>query len=70
MVQMIPRYDAIVVGLGAAGSAALYHLAKQGLKVTGRMIINSRSCTIENIFTHISIAANLHLHAALVFHRF
>ncbi|KAL4521533.1 hypothetical protein Ndes2437B_g07888 [Nannochloris sp. 'desiccata'] len=27
--------DAIVIGLGAAGSATLYHLAKQGLKVLG-----------------------------------
>jgi ribulose 1,5-bisphosphate synthetase/thiazole synthase len=27
-------YDAIVVGLGAAGSATLYHLANKGLKVT------------------------------------
>jgi sarcosine oxidase len=29
------RYDAIVVGLGAAGSAALYQLAKRGAKVLG-----------------------------------
>jgi glycine/D-amino acid oxidase-like deaminating enzyme len=28
-------YDAIVVGLGAMGSAALYQLAKQGHKVLG-----------------------------------
>ena len=28
-------YDAIVVGLGGMGSAALYHLAKRGLKVLG-----------------------------------
>lgn len=32
-----PRYDAIVVGLGAAGSATLYHLAKQGLKVMAKL---------------------------------
>ncbi|KXZ49778.1 hypothetical protein GPECTOR_19g229 [Gonium pectorale] len=31
---MVP-YDAVVVGLGAFGSAALYHLAKAGLKVLG-----------------------------------
>jgi len=29
------RYDAIVLGLGAAGSAALYQLAKRGAKVLG-----------------------------------
>ncbi len=28
-----PKYDAIVVGLGGMGSAALYHLASRGLKV-------------------------------------
>ena len=28
-------YDAIVVGLGGAGSAALYHLALKGLRVLG-----------------------------------
>ncbi|KAG2492140.1 hypothetical protein HYH03_009631 [Edaphochlamys debaryana] len=28
-------YDAVVVGLGAYGSAALYHLARRGLKVLG-----------------------------------
>ncbi len=27
------RYDAIVVGVGGMGSAALYHLAKRGSKV-------------------------------------
>jgi len=32
---MMKRYDAIVVGLGAAGSAALYHLAKRGAKAIG-----------------------------------
>ena len=30
-----PTYDAIVVGLGAHGSAAAYHLAKRGLRVLG-----------------------------------
>lgn len=30
-----PRYDAVVVGLGAMGSAALYQLAKRGLRVLG-----------------------------------
>lgn len=29
------RYDAIVVGLGAMGAAALYHLARRGVKVLG-----------------------------------
>jgi sarcosine oxidase len=29
------RVDVIVVGLGAVGSAAIYHLAKQGLRVRG-----------------------------------
>ncbi|GAB1420237.1 N-methyl-L-tryptophan oxidase [Anaerolineales bacterium] len=28
-------YDAIVIGIGAMGSASLYHLAKRGLKVLG-----------------------------------
>lgn len=28
-------YDVIVVGLGAAGSAAMYHMARQGLSVLG-----------------------------------
>lgn len=32
---MAPVWDAIVVGLGAHGSAALYHLASRGLKVLG-----------------------------------
>ncbi len=31
----MPTYDAIVVGLGAHGSAAAYHLAKRGLSVLG-----------------------------------
>lgn len=31
----VPVYDAIVVGLGGAGSAALYHLAAKGLNVLG-----------------------------------
>ncbi|DBB13084.1 TPA: hypothetical protein ACH3X3_005814 [Trebouxia sp. C0006] len=30
-----PQYDAIVVGVGGMGSAALYHLAKRGSKVLG-----------------------------------
>ena len=30
-----PHYDAIVIGLGAMGSAALYHLAKRGVRVAG-----------------------------------
>jgi sarcosine oxidase len=29
------RYDAIVLGLGATGSAALYHLAKRGVRALG-----------------------------------
>lgn len=29
------RYDAVVVGLGAMGSAALYHLARRGVRVLG-----------------------------------
>src|SRR5512141_3372417 len=29
------RYDVIVLGLGAAGSATLYQLAKRGLRVLG-----------------------------------
>ncbi len=32
---MTKHYDAIVVGLGGMGSAALYHLAKRGLNVLG-----------------------------------
>ncbi|MEK7863199.1 MAG: N-methyl-L-tryptophan oxidase [Chloroflexota bacterium] len=32
---MTETYDAIVVGLGAHGSAAAYHLAKRGLRVLG-----------------------------------
>lgn len=33
---MLPcRWDAIVVGLGSAGSAALYHLAQRGKRVLG-----------------------------------
>ena len=32
---MTKHYDAIVVGLGGMGSAALYHLAKRGLSVLG-----------------------------------
>ncbi|MEC8934567.1 MAG: N-methyltryptophan oxidase, partial [Planctomycetota bacterium] len=28
-------YDCIVAGVGGAGSAALYHLARRGLKVLG-----------------------------------
>ena len=28
-------YDVIVLGLGAMGSAALYHLAKRGVRVCG-----------------------------------
>lgn len=30
----INRYDAIVIGVGGMGSAALYQLAKRGSKVT------------------------------------
>ena len=32
---MTQHFDAIVVGIGGMGSAALYHLAKRGLKVLG-----------------------------------
>jgi sarcosine oxidase len=32
---MTPRYDAIVLGAGGAGSAALYHLARRGARVLG-----------------------------------
>lgn len=32
---MTNHYDAIVIGLGGMGSAALYHLAKRGLKILG-----------------------------------
>ncbi|HIL32633.1 MAG TPA: N-methyl-L-tryptophan oxidase, partial [Dehalococcoidia bacterium] len=31
----MPGYDAIVIGVGGMGSAAVYHLAKRGLKVLG-----------------------------------
>ncbi|MDX1548540.1 MAG: N-methyl-L-tryptophan oxidase [Rhodothermales bacterium] len=31
----MPSYDAVVVGLGAVGSAAAYHLARQGWRVLG-----------------------------------
>ncbi|MBA2685211.1 MAG: N-methyl-L-tryptophan oxidase [Gemmatimonadaceae bacterium] len=30
-----PKYDTVIVGLGAMGSAALYHLASRGVKVIG-----------------------------------
>jgi sarcosine oxidase len=33
--RVSPIYECIVVGLGAAGSAALYHLAKRGVKALG-----------------------------------
>ena len=32
---MIERYDAVVVGVGGMGSAALYHLARRGKRVLG-----------------------------------
>ena len=32
---MVSQYDVIVLGLGGMGSAALYHLARRGLKVLG-----------------------------------
>ena len=32
---MTPTYDVIVVGLGAMGSAAAYHLARRGVRVLG-----------------------------------
>ncbi|MEZ4521858.1 MAG: FAD-dependent oxidoreductase [Thermomicrobiales bacterium] len=32
---MADTYDSIVIGLGAMGSASLYHLAKRGQKVLG-----------------------------------
>ena len=32
---MTEHYDAIVIGLGGMGSAALYHLAKRGQKALG-----------------------------------
>src|SRR4029077_15773345 len=31
----MPTYDVIVLGTGGVGSAALYHLAKRGVKVLG-----------------------------------
>ncbi|HEV7664093.1 MAG TPA: FAD-dependent oxidoreductase, partial [Chloroflexota bacterium] len=31
----IPEYDTIVIGLGAMGSAAAYHLARRGQRVLG-----------------------------------
>lgn len=31
----MPSYDAIVIGVGGIGSAALYHLARRGLRVLG-----------------------------------
>ena len=31
----MPSYDAIVIGAGGMGSAAVYHLARHGLKVLG-----------------------------------
>jgi sarcosine oxidase len=31
----VPRYEAIVLGVGGMGSAALYHLARRGLRVLG-----------------------------------
>src|SRR3990170_6590331 len=33
--QMAERYDAVVVGVGGMGSAALYHLARRGKRVLG-----------------------------------
>ena len=32
---MAERYDVAVIGLGAHGSAAAYHLARRGLRVLG-----------------------------------
>src|SRR2546430_402877 len=32
---MLSRFDVIIVGLGAMGSATAYHLAKRGKKVLG-----------------------------------
>jgi sarcosine oxidase len=34
-VRAAPRYDALVVGVGSMGSAALYHLARRGRRVLG-----------------------------------
>ena len=31
----MPSYDAIVIGVGGMGSAAVYHLARRGLQVLG-----------------------------------
>ncbi len=31
----MPGYDAIVIGVGGMGSAAVYHLARRGWKVLG-----------------------------------
>jgi sarcosine oxidase len=31
----LPTFDVIIVGLGGAGSAAAYHLARRGLRVLG-----------------------------------
>src|SRR5258708_32532260 len=33
--RLLKRYDVIVLGLGAAGSATLYQLAKRGARVLG-----------------------------------
>ena len=42
---MTQTYEAIVVGLGGHGSAALYHLAKLGLKVPKRSFAVGAVCS-------------------------
>lgn len=49
-------YDAIVVGLGAHGSAALYSLAKQGAKVRGSLL-SSQGRGVWHVLRLITLAA-------------
>lgn len=52
--------DAIVIGLGAAGSATLYHLAKQGLKVTKNLIAHILAKQTVIIFLYFHPIAGRH----------
>jgi len=47
-----PSYDAIVIGVGGVGSAALFHLASRGAKALGiDLHIHSPLCWIRRVET-------------------
>ena len=46
--RMHCRYDAIVIGVGGMGSAALYQLAKRGTKVTSHALNSIAHCLLAN----------------------